>query len=326
MIRVAQRYGLRERECVAGTGLTDLQLRDPSAEIAGQQELAVLRNILRLLGPSVAFGLEAGLEYHTTTHGMWGLAIMSSTTVGTAVDVGQRYSDLSFSFNRLGFDIVGRTARFLYDDSDNPDDLRAVLVERDMGALVTFGRDTMGGTVPCISVQVRGRRPRYTAVFEELFNVTPQFEADVNCVAIDVAWLDARQPLGDELALRVCEDQCRALLERRKTRSGVAGRVFTRITQKPGEFPKMRTVATELGMSTRTLRNQLAREHTSFRQLIEQTRVTMAEELLTSGALTIDEIGQRLGYADTSSFITAFKRWKGVPPRGYRTSRESSAP
>jgi AraC-like DNA-binding protein len=36
--------------------------------------------------------------------------------------------------------------------------------------------------------------------------------------------------------------------------------------------------------------------------------------------LSVDEIAARLGYSDTSSFTTAFKRWKGVPPRDYRAS------
>jgi AraC-like DNA-binding protein len=32
---------------------------------------------------------------------------------------------------------------------------------------------------------------------------------------------------------------------------------------------------------------------------------------------TVEEIGRRLGYAATPAFTTAFKRWKGVPPRAY---------
>jgi AraC-like DNA-binding protein len=34
--------------------------------------------------------------------------------------------------------------------------------------------------------------------------------------------------------------------------------------------------------------------------------------------MTLDQIAERLGYADTSTFIAAFKRWKGVAPGGYR--------
>ena len=81
----------------------------------------------------------------------------------------------------------------------------------------------------------------------------------------------------------------------------------------------MSVVAAELGMSTRTLRNRLRRESTSYREIVDQLRRVLAEELLSAGAMTIDEIAQRLGYADTSAFIAAFKRWKGVPPGSYKS-------
>lgn len=43
----------------------------------------------------------------------------------------------------------------------------------------------------------------------------------------------------------------------------------------------------------------------------------LAEQLLATG-MTLDSIAERLGYADTSSFAAAFKRWKGMPPHRFR--------
>jgi AraC-like DNA-binding protein len=319
MIRVAAEQGVAFATCVAGTGLTAEDLLDPARELEGQQEIAVLRNILRALDSSVPFGLIAGERYHLSTHGMWGFAMISSPTIRRAIEFSVRYFDLSYSFNRFSVVIEPGQARLIYDDSDNPEDVRAALVERDMAAAVTFGRDVFGKMIPIRSLQLRGRRPPHAHAFEPLFGVAVQFNAPVNSLGIDAAWLDVPQPLADELGLRVSEEQCRALIERRGVRSGVAGRVRARILSKPGEFPSMKTVASELGMSTRTLRNQLNRETTSYRELVEEIRETLAEQLLSTTRMTVDEIAERLGYADTSSFITAFKRWKGVPPRGYKT-------
>jgi AraC-like DNA-binding protein len=318
MIRVAHEQGVPVARCVAGTGLDNEDLVDPAREIEGQQELGVLRNILRELDPGMAFSLMAGQRYHLTTHGMWGFALMSSANVRSAADMALRYFDLSYSFNRLRLEVDRRRARFLYDELDNPEDLRAALIERDMAALVTLGRDTLNRMIPIVSLQLRGCRPAYADAFEPLFGVTPQFNAAVNCVTIDAAYLDTPHPLADELGLRVCEEQCRMLIERRGVRSGVAGRVRGRILGKPGEFPSMKCVAAELGMSTRTLRNRLGREATSYRKLTEEIRATLAAELLGTTRMSVDEIARRLGYADTSSFSMAFKRWKGVPPRGYK--------
>jgi AraC-like DNA-binding protein len=317
MIQLAAEYGVSMARCLAGTGMSRDDVTDPARQIMGQQELAVLRNILRSIHPSVPFGLLAGMRYHTTTHGMWGFTVMSSPTVRSAIEIAVRYFDLTFSFNRFRFEADRHQARMFYDEVDNPDDLKAVLVERDIGALITYERETVGQVIPAQALSFRAQRPAYPDPLQALFGVAPRYNASENCVAFDAELLKMEQLMGDELARRLGEDQCRALVEQRGTGSGTTARVRSRLIRTPGEFPRMEAVAAEFGMSTRTLRNHLEREATSYRELLEQARQKLAEQLLTTD-MTVDAIGERLGYADTSSFIAAFKRWKGVPPRRYK--------
>ena len=60
------------------------------------------------------------------------------------------------------------------------------------------------------------------------------------------------------------------------------------------------------------------RGETSFRALLEDVRERFAEEFLADG-MPVSEIAGRLGYQELSSFSQAFRRWKGVGPRDYRT-------
>jgi AraC-like DNA-binding protein len=321
-IQLARELGLSRAQCVAGTGLAEHGVVDPALEIDGRQELRGLRNILRALPPEIPFSLMAGSRYHSSTHGMWGFAVLSAPTLRAAIEVGLRYFDLSYSFNRVSLEVDRCEGRLLFDDADNPDDLRFSLVESDIAALVSLVRDNVRQPVPFLSVQLRASPPLYADAFEPLLGVVPRFNAPVNCVTMEVGVLDTPQRMADELGLRVCEEQCRALLEKRAAQSGVAGRVRTRILREPGEFPSMDTVAAELRMTTRTLRNRLRSEKTSFRELVEQGREELAEQLLST-QMTVDAIAVRLGYADTSSFTAAFKRWKGVSPRSYKADVDS---
>ena len=318
MMRVAQEHAVSFERCIQGTGLTRVELADPLAEIEGRQELAVLRNILRALGPSVPFGLKAGLRYHFTTHGMWGFALVSSENLRSALDFAVRYFELSYSFNRLHIDQGKTFVRSVYDATDNPDDLQAVLVERDLGALLTLQQEGLGRVIPLHSLELRCPPPAYAPVFTAMFGVTPQFNASVNRITVDAKYLEDSGPLADEVGVRVGEQQCRALLERRRSEAGIAGEVRRRILRVPGKVPSMNAVAAALGVSTRTLRNRLGREAISYRRLVEDVRMTIAEELLSTRDMTVDVIAGRLGYSDASSFGTAFKRWKGVSPRMYR--------
>ncbi|MFO6375309.1 helix-turn-helix domain-containing protein, partial [Pseudomonas aeruginosa] len=51
----------------------------------------------------------------------------------------------------------------------------------------------------------------------------------------------------------------------------------------------------------------------------------LAEELLATGAIRLEEIAERLGYGEVSNFIHAFRRWKGMTPRQYRQRRRLDA-
>lgn len=318
MIWVAGEHGVSPHSCLDGTGLSPADLDDPTRQIAGQQELTVLRNILRQLRSNLGFGLICGARYHLTTHGSWGFALLSSPTLRSMLDFTQRYFDLSYSFNRLSVLVDGSEVKLIYDDRDNPEDVRSALVERDMAAAVTFGKDMFGAIIPPRAIKLRAPRPAYVDAFVDIFGVTPEFGANVNSLSIDAAILDVPQPHGDEVGAWLSQEQCRNLMAERGAFAGIAGRVRARIVSKPGEIPTMQEVAEQLGMSTRTLRNRLYREHTSYRELVEHIRQQMAEQLMRSPQLTVDDIAERLGYSDTSSFVTAFKRWKGIPPRSYK--------
>ncbi|WP_260860796.1 helix-turn-helix domain-containing protein [Mycobacterium tilburgii] len=55
-------------------------------------------------------------------------------------------------------------------------------------------------------------------------------------------------------------------------------------------------MARHLAVSERTLRRRLAEENTSFRELADEVHRVLAEELLGTGALSVDDIALRLGY------------------------------
>ncbi len=82
----------------------------------------------------------------------------------------------------------------------------------------------------------------------------------------------------------------------------------------------MEDIAAEMQMTSRTLRRHLTAEGATFRALLEEVRSALAEELMATASLTHGEIAERLGYADVTTFIEAFRRWKGVPPSAYRRS------
>lgn len=80
-------------------------------------------------------------------------------------------------------------------------------------------------------------------------------------------------------------------------------------------------IASEFGMSERTLRRRLEREHTTFRRIREQVRLERALQLLQTTTQTIKEIANDVGYSEVNAFRRAFKSWCGESPSAFRDGK-----
>ncbi|MBO9605814.1 MAG: helix-turn-helix transcriptional regulator, partial [Paenibacillaceae bacterium] len=86
-------------------------------------------------------------------------------------------------------------------------------------------------------------------------------------------------------------------------------------------------VADRFGLSVPYM-SKFIKEQTgyNFVEYIARKRVMMAKQLLVDQALTVEEIGMRIGYANVLTFRRAFKKYSGITPGEYRTMKLQSKP
>jgi AraC-like DNA-binding protein len=320
LVGLAAEHGVGAAACLAGSHIRAGSLEDPFAEVEAAQELVVVRNLVRRLGHIAGIGLEAGRRYRLTAYGIWGYALLSSRTLRSASEFGIRYLDLTFAFTRFRAERErgSNALRVVLDDAAIPPECRQFLLERDAAAAVMIQRDLFQRPVPLRRVSFRFPRPAYADLFAETFPGPVSFGQPEHCVLVDAAWADQPLPQADERTARLCEAQCSELLGRRRGRPRVSERVRQHLLRLGAPAGRsMEAVATELAMAPRTLHRHLAAEDTTFRRLLGEVREDLAEEMLAY-QMTVDEVAERLGYAETSSFAHAFKRWKGISPGAYR--------
>jgi AraC-like DNA-binding protein len=327
LIDLGAEHGLDASACLRDTGLRPDDLADADALVQAGQELSVVRNLVRALPDVPGLGLEAGTRYHLTTHGIWGLALASSPNLRSAIRFGLRYLDLTFAFTRITLRERGGEACILLDDSAIPGerDVRRFLVEREGASIMTLQREMVSAAIPLTRLEAGFPEPPYADLYEPVFGLRPRFGASANVAAFDTALLDLPLPQANELTAKACEEQCRELLARRRTRGGIAGEVRARLMPRRGALPRIEEVARELHTSPRTLRRRLTDEGVSFRSLVEEVTMSLAEEFLSTRALTVEDIAQRVGYAEAASFTRAFTRRRGMPPGEFRRRRRAEA-
>jgi AraC-like DNA-binding protein len=76
-------------------------------------------------------------------------------------------------------------------------------------------------------------------------------------------------------------------------------------------------VSANFNMTGRSLQRKLQDEGTTFQQLADSAKKSLAVHYLGSGKYQIKEISAMLGYNELSAFSRAFKRWTGKAPANF---------
>ena len=71
-------------------------------------------------------------------------------------------------------------------------------------------------------------------------------------------------------------------------------------------------------MSPSTLQVKLLQRGTNFQQLLDDIRKELGCSYVQQPARSVTEITFLLGFANTSNFTRAFKRWTGMSPTEFR--------
>lgn len=315
--RVLRDLGHDPDPLLEAEGLPPLETLRPTTLVDAARDLGFVLRAREAAGRS-DLGLLAGQRHHVSIFGMWGLAMVSSSTLLGAIRVGLRYIDLTHTF--LGWRLVlGDDApRIRMDEPFGLGDARVFLIERDLAAAVTLLQDLLGHRRALAEVSLPYGRPVHADLYDEAFGCPVRFGQPVIEAIIRPESLEAPPLQANPAAAALAEQQCAELAARMSGRGGVTAAVRRELLSVPGEFPPLTVVARRLNQSERSLRRRLGAEGTRYRQVVDEVRETLARAYLRDTRLQVEEIAERLGYSDAANFTHAFRRWTGTAPGRFR--------
>ena len=318
LVAAGRDAGVPATTMLSGTGLQQGELADHERLVTAEQELRVVRN-LRRAAPSVS-GVEVGRGYHVSTFGILGFALLSSATLVDALNVALRYLDLSFTFAIPQPLLEDGRLVLSVDEHRLPDDVRAFLVERDLAAIHSVAQELLTRPLPLLGLELAADGPSSPGTDRaalEVFGRAPSYAAGRIALVFDPAHLDLPLPQANPQSMAMSQALCDDVVARRRARSGITQQARVLITQHLAQGAPMEAVARDLGLSVRTLRRRLGEQGTSYQELLDEVRASLSTELLTRARLGVEDTALRLGYAEASSFIHAFKRWHGTTPAAH---------
>lgn len=270
-----------------------------------------------------AFGLHASRFVRQTTFHALGYAVMASSTLREALHRWTRYGRLVSDVAELHVDSIGGVVRLsiLLPEGDGAPAYEAM--DAVVSLIVRTCRLLSDGQVSPTAIALRRPTPVDVVPYRQLFRCPVDFEAPVDTLDFEEAWLDHPLPAANPDLARHNDDAVRRYLAESSAGS-LADRVRSLVLDRlvNGE-PSPDAIARALGLSLRSLQRRLRQTDTSYAKILAEARRDLACEHLREQRFSVTEIAFLLGFEDTSAFSRAFRRWTGVTPTAFRRSATS---
>jgi len=319
--REMAKQGVKRDLLLEPIGLTSESLDDPTTSITRRQKFQFLQNIKRMTrDPGV--GLRAGQQHRLHDLGLFGYALSSFPTLERSLQFGLAHDRLAGSVLDRSLHVEGECAVIEGHDNYGLQALLPLVVEYSFSTMHRLIELVMERPFQSLQMRLPYPAPAHAKLYSELFQCDVEFNAAALDWRFDSAILSDSCPRASLLSERMCAGLCeRMLLSLGGSEPALVRAVRQECLRSINDKnpPTVDALAERLNLSPRTLRRRLAEFGLNCQDVIEDSRNRLAKELLGNTGLSIDDIAERVGYSDASSFRKAFKRWTSKTPADYRS-------
>lgn len=318
--RTLEAYGIDPRDVIKGNVYQPDGVFRLSDRVPRSAYNEILKKAAGLIDDP-AVGLESAKYLHPSHLGALGHVWLASPTLRDAIERGQRFSRMYDEEVKILISEEPDILKVAYHiDASGP--IVDLVMDSNLACLLKLCRLNFGETLRPAFVRMRRSPPPDTGPWNDVFGVNVQFGQNENCLALRSQ--DATKQLigSNPMLVAMHEDVIKRQIAE-LDRTDIFNRTLATIMEQlpSGDVSEI-TVASAMNMTTRTLHRKLAEKGLSFRSLLTRARKELVKRYLDEPAYSITEISFLLGYADTSAFSRAFRRWYGTSPTQARHGQE----
>lgn len=319
LVRALDAQGVDGKRLAGEAGIDLASLLEPDARVPRLALTRLWELAVETTGDE-CFGLSVPRHISQTTFHALGYAVLASGSLLEAFERLVRFRRMIGDIIELGIEDLGDRYRFTIDVSAPPG-VPDVALDAVVAVTVRQARTLRGdpGFAP-LAVLLQRPEPAGAAAFQRVLRAPVSFGQAINAIDYGRADCEERLPTGNAELARQNDEVAMRYLSRLGSTSLSLRVQQALLNALPDGAPGKSRIARDLGMSARNLQRHLAAEGTTFKALLNDARVSLARNYVAEGRLSVTEIAFLLGFADTSTFSRAFKRWTGQSPRQYAAS------
>lgn len=312
--------GIPTGRALEGVGLSEHEVADPATRVSLTQVIACCRNAISL-SPDPMFAYRTGLRFHMTAYGMYGFAMLSSMDFRQTMRFAERYHQLAAPLIDHAFAEEAGLGVWTITPKPHPQ-IDSIfyrhVVELYFGIHTSLHRDVMGPEFAPRELRVTFQPPPDPDGYAEALGTPVRFGQPRNQLVFDAGWLDRRPGLGNAVTYSHVREICDGILDELQRHAGVVGGVRQLLLSRLMRDMSVDDVASELGVSVRTLRRRLTDKGTSYREIVDDLRREVAIRYLRDTEMTVEDVAFALGFNDAANFRRAFRRWTCATPQHFR--------
>ena len=297
-------------------GIDPAIIRDPTARVSYAKVEAIWTWMSDQINDP-CIGLKAEKYWHPSASGALGYAWLASSSLRTAVGRLTRYARLVTEGVQLLTEEDGQTFALIIAFNVGKGDI-PIQADGILAVLTALCRVNYGDGLNPVSVHFSHAKPSCDGEFFAYFKCPVYFDAVDNRLVLPIHAMDEKLP-GANPQLAQLNDRIMIEYLARLHKDNIVERVkAVIIDQLPTGSVVDSSVAEALHMNVRSLQRKLQLKGTSFKRILNEVREDLALKYIKDSSLSLSEISFLLGFAETSSFSRAFKRWTGGSPKSYR--------
>lgn len=316
LVETLTELGVPSQLTLQNTGLVLSDVENPETTTSVGQYFTACRNAVRASKtPSTPF--LVGSKMHLSAYGMYGYALMCSLTLRDFFNEGVKYHRLATPTVVIEWREQDGAAIWSFPQLVAPElsvDLFQFLIEQQLVQHAIHLTDVGGPECRPLRALLSYPAPPHEHLYAQYLGCPVYFGSGACELHYDAAILDQPTQLAHKLTSALMQATCERLIGQAKTSVGISGQVYQILMTSPGQMPSMKEVAAMVHMNERTMRRKLETEGTSFGQIIDDVRASLACEYLRTTKMSTEDIAALVGFSDAANFRRAFKRWTGKAP------------
>jgi len=277
----------------------------------------------RRLSIDPAFALRLGEQSFLHHDGLLAGRIMSSESVEQAMELLTRYQPLFTQILLFNFDVNEQGGILTLEPHFDLGETLPYFMEYTCSVIYSLGRFFLGGIdlnseQTGVTIKLAYPEPESREAFDEFFSIPVFFDQTENQIILSKSLLSQPLIFSNKDSAQQRDRICQAKVIEICPENTILDRVRFMIHRQIFSGLSLDQLAEQLCISPRTLRRQLHQHNTSYKALLEDERKRIALSQIKKPEVSVEDLAEKLGYSDASSFSRAFKRWYGVSPKHYK--------